>query len=650
MVAPSATVRSMRVVNVCGVLAFVFVAACGPSQRPNGGDCTSVCSALGFEQCHEGGGLDQPVPCGPDETCDPTHGCITCVPDELYCGGPTANDVLRCNSDGTGGESVMSCPADSVCSGGACKTPCEAAEDHPSNVGCDFWAVDLDNNVSQIPIVNTYNDAAAQQYAVVVANNNEYPIMVTVTKNAGLVNAPLQEVNVATVGVAPKAAQRIDLPQREVDGTMGQNGTYQMNPPGGSGTFVSPHAYHVVTTGPAVVYQFNPIVQQFSNDASTLIPRQALGTDYIIVGHEAANTCDLDGLHMQGVPDHGAITIVPIENDTNVTITTSHAISASVANSGIPIAETPKGGTLNLTLSRYTVANLQSKMGKGSVADCQAATAAGQDGDFTGTYIKSNKPVVVFTSNEATEGFGGAPNVVFPPDWAPVGDGTGGMDDTCCTDHLEEQLFPITAAGREFAVPRSPIRSTDPNWVEPDIIRVVGTADGTMVTTNLDPPWNSFTLNARQDKTFAATKGFSLSATAAVQISSYLVSQHFVKHGQTGDPSQIMIPAAEQHRKEYVFLVPATFQYDYAVFARPVGSDIVLDGVPLSGVEFSNCVKAPIGTVAGTDYEQLTCPLAEGRHSASSARPFGLSVYGYYNVGSYAFVGGSDVRLINPIL
>ena len=27
----------------------------------------------------------------------------------------------------------------------------------------------------------------------------------------------------------------------------------------------------------------------------------------------------------------------------------------------------------------------------------------------------------------------------------------------------------------------------------------------------------------------------------------------------------------------------------------------------------------------------------------------GLSVYGYYSVGSYAFVGGSDVKLINPI-
>ena len=75
----------------------------------------------------------------------------------------------------------------------------------------------------------------------------------------------------------------------------------------------------------------------------------------------------------------------------------------------------------------------------------------------------------------------------------------------------------------------------------------------------------------------------------------------------------------------------------------------MIDGVALDGVEFSSCTRAPIGVVAGTMYEQVTCPLAEGKHSASADKPFGISIYGYYNVGSYAFVGGSDVKIINPI-
>lgn len=623
------------------VLWAIVAAACGPSSRNTGPNCTSLCTSFGFQQCHEDGTYDPPETCGPDETCDPLHGCVVCVPDELYCGGASTNDVLRCNHDGTGGTVEMTCPMTSVCSGGQCKTPCEAAEDKPSNVGCDFWAADLDNEATSGLISN---DAAAQQFALVAANNNDFPIMVSVTKNAANIGQPVNEQVILQVTVPPRVAQRMDLPQREVDGSMGQNGTYAQN--SGSGTFVSPHAYHVKSTGPMVLYQFNPIIQQFSNDASTLIPRQALGMDYIVSGYETANPCGITGLPMTdpSIPDHGAVTIIPLEDDTHVTVTTAHGIKASGGTSGIAIPVVPKGGTLNLTLSRYMAANLESEMTVGSIGACTTGVNAGADGDFTGTYVKSDKPVVVFTSNERGAGFGGAMNVEYPPGWDPM------TDDTCCTDHLEEQLFPVTALGKEFAVARSPIRSTHATWKEPDIVRVVGTADNTTITTNLPAPWNSFTLNARQDKTFAATTGFTLSASAAVQVTSYLVSQHFVKYGFTGDPSQITIPAAEQHRKDYVFLVPPTFQYDYAVFSKPVSAHITVDGVALDGVEFSNCVKAPIGMLVGTMYEQVTCPMADGAHRVSGDMPFGLSVYGYYNVGSYAFVGGSDVKIINPIL
>lgn len=611
------------------------LATCGPGKRNNGPNCTSICTSLGYQQCHEDGTFDPAVVCGPDQVCDPELGCVVCVPEQTYCSGPSGNDIYQCNADGTGGVLVESCPPDEVCSEGVCKTPCEAALDTPSNVGCDFWAVDLDNEATSI------SNAAAQQFAVVVANNNDYPITVTVTKNAGRVGAPINEQVVVSVSVPPRVAQRIDLPQREVDGAMGQNAAYVRN--GGSGTFVSPHAFHVVTTGPAVVYQFNPIIQQFSNDASTLIPIQALGSDYIAVGFMTANPCAISGLPADGVPDHGAISIVAPYDDTHVTVTTSHAIAASGGDSGFAIPATPKGGTLSFTAGRYTVVNLETEQFVGSVTGCASAVNGGQNGDFTGTYIKSDKPIVVFTASERGLGFGGAENVDYPPDWDPM------TDHPCCTDHLEEQLFPVTALGREFAIARSPIRSTYPSWVEQDIVRVVGSADGTIVKTNLPAPYDQFTVNAREQKTFMANRGFTLSASQAVQIAQYLVPQQFIKQGFIGDPSQLLIPAAEQHRRDYVFLVPGTFQRNYAVFAKPVAANIKLDGIPLDGVEFSNCVKGPIGPVAGVEYEQVTCLLPEGRHSAVGDLPFGLSVYGYYSVGSYAFVGGSDVKLINPI-
>jgi hypothetical protein len=81
--------------------------------------------------------------------------------------------------------------------------------------------------------------------------------------------------------------------------------------------------------------------------------------------------------------------------------------------------------------------------------------------------------------------------------------------------------------------------------------------------------------------------------------------------------------------------------------AKPMGANIMLDGLPLAMQQ--NCYTAPIGTVAGVQYDQVTCPSLEGHHTVVADVPFGLSVYGYYNVGSYAFVGGSDVKIINPI-
>src|SRR5205823_1463042 len=188
----------------------------------------------------------------------------------------------------------------------------------------------------------------------------------------------------------------------------------------------------------------------------------------------------------------------------------------------------------------------------------------------------------------------------------------------------------------------------DPSgWKEPDLVRVLASADGTTVTTNLGAPYDHFTLGARQYKTFAATTGFAMSADQPIQVSTVLVSQHFVKHGYTGDPSQLLVPASEQFRADYVFLVPPTWTANYAVLAKPADAMVLLDGMPLA--THAGCTGGSIGSVGGIAYDQVTCPMTEGQHTASADKPFGLAVYGWHSVGSYAFVGGSDVKIINPI-
>ena len=97
-------------------------------------------------------------------------------------------------------------------------------------------------------------------------------------------------------------------------------------------------------------------------------------------------------------------------------------------------------------------------------------------------------------------------------------------------------------------------------------------------------------------------------------------------------------------------LVAYCAQYEFEDVISSVVDAEMAAPEKLDGVEFSSCKKAPVGMVAGQMYESVTCELPAGHHSCSANMPFGLSVYGYYNVGSYAFVGGSDVKIINPIL
>src|SRR5690606_31458836 len=89
---------------------------------------------------------------------DDDGGGGVCVPGATYCAGEEEDEVWECNEDGTGGRFVEACPAGLTCSRGECVTACERAARDPSNVGCEFWAVDLDNEAFDMGL-GASNDA-----------------------------------------------------------------------------------------------------------------------------------------------------------------------------------------------------------------------------------------------------------------------------------------------------------------------------------------------------------------------------------------------------------------------------------------------------------------------------------------------------------
>lgn len=570
--------------------------------------------------CSDGARMDVQT-CTGERVCAENLGCVSCRPGHYACDGQT---LQLCRADGSGYDVSAACLDDQVCVAmgpiGTCRDACAQAAATRSNVGCEYWAVDLDNAQAMGGLIS--ENAWAEQFAVAIANPSRFPALVRVFVNDAPLGAAPAERMVFEGTVRPRDVLEIPLPQREVDGPM----TGAMSNPDSRGTWLSSNAYRITTNYPVVAYQFNPIVQSFSNDASLLIPTSGLDNHYRVLGWPTANPIDPLG-QIDGIPDRSYVTIVGVEPATQVRVTLGHRIVGDRWGLGIGPAEA--GQVIERTIGPYDVLNLESE---------------GAPGDMTGTVVESSAPVVVFSGGErgiapyTTEG------VPAPPGGPP--------SDLCCTEHLEEQVFPTTAWGRDFVITRSPQRGR--SWAEPDIYRIMADRARTTVTTNLAGANASFTLEPGQWRELYAQESFILRADGPVSIEQILVSQQWVgdwRPGHGGDPSMILFPPYQQYRESYVFLTPSTFSADYVVISAPQGTQVLLDGRDVNGDEFDPlCNYELAGELEGVVYQAITCPVSAGAHTVDATLPVGIMVYGYYNVGSYGYAGGSELERINPLI
>jgi hypothetical protein len=219
-----------------------------------------------------------------------------------------------------------------------------------------------------------------------------------------------------------------------------------------------------------------------------------------------------------------------------------------------------------------------------------------------------------------------------PPGWT---DG-----DTCCLDHLEEQMFPVESIGTNYVLTRSPVRSTG-SYKEPDVLRFLGVAEPASVTTTLPPPYDKFTLQPGDVVTTYSQSNVVVTSDKPVMIGQILISNQYVDGPYIGDPSLTVFPPVEQYRTEYVILTPGSWTKNYVVIAAETGSQVILDGSTTA-----TCQTDSAGTVNGVVYESRVCPLLEGVHKLTGDKPYGIIAYGYGSAGSYAFVGGADVKKI----
>lgn len=138
-----------------------------------------------------------------------------------------------------------------------------------------------------------------------------------------------------------------------------------------------------------------------------------------------------------------------------------------------------------------------------------------------------------------------------------------------------------------------------------------------------------------------------------------------------GDPSLVIIPRTEQYRRDYVFLTPDTYAFNFVEIVAQKDANIVLDGVPLSD---SMCTTSAVSwfmlmgqnqTSADPQWVTHRCqlsfpmvtrgPIVEimpgmrntGAHTLVSDTPIGILVSGFDRFVGYAYVGGLNIDVLN---
>lgn len=575
--------------------------------------------------------------------------CAVCLPDEATCDGP---DVMQCRTDGSGADKVSTCDAKAgnACREGGCVNLCALAAEERSNVGCEYWAVDLDN-----AMIDATSNAAAQQFAVVVSNAQpDVATEVHIFQDDGDPGDAPKPYEIATANISPFNLQVFKLGPREVDGS----------PPGeyntGTHTALTRHAYKIVTNFPVVAYQFSPLenVSVFSNDASLLKPREALAPEgntlqptYIVASwpQTIAATDDPDTNFNPNFPIHlrAFLTIVGTAENTHVRVTTKAGVVA-----GGPVAETPVGGVIDTVIGAFDVLNLET-------GDFNA--------DFTGSLIESDQAIAVFTGSEASDA----------PHFETL------ADRRCCADHLEEQLDPLRTAGKSFVIAHSPSRTRGVDEAggniaitpEPDYVRfVAASTKGATIKTTLPAPDDEIQLKYRGDFYEVTVWGnFMAESNEPVSVAQISASQQAaqIKTGLPGgDPSLLIEPPREQFRKDYVFLTPDKYVFDFISIVAPPDAYILLDDYDIHTLP---CEATPADGLTEEErgsptppFLAWTCQLGfpaidplkvapdnvlpgvqnDGVHRLNSDQPIGVVISGWDSYVSYAYAAGTELKTI----
>jgi hypothetical protein len=522
---------------------------------------------------------------------------------------------------GTGGDMVFVAKP----SGASCNV---TAADNPTSSGTDFFVT--------VPYVDLVGGAC---FAVYLANTSDVPVTVGVEHGAssldpqtfgyipsgsgqGLAYAPLTGATIPAGEVAVLFLNRgpsgFPLPAGNYDCPAGITPAITATNAAVQGTGRGP-TFHVTTSAAVAAYDMYPFGGGRSEvtSATLLLPSSAYDTNYLAV----------DAIGAAAPAQSFWTQIVAKEDGTQVTIRPSNAI---VGGNGVDAAD--KGVPHTYVVNRGEVLQFV------------------QDVPLVGSVIQSTAPIGV---------------------WG--GKGTLGIDG-CCLDSAHQQLPPLRAWGSEYAGVR--YRDRYANKPESPPWRIIGAVDGTQLTWEPSTPAGApATLMAGSVFEFRAGDTPFVVRSQDKDHPFYLAghmggSENFDPGNDgRGDAEWVNTVPTGEYASSYVFFTDPTYSETHLVLVRQrcdnAYADVVLDcSGPITAwqpIADGMYEYARVDLVTGNFAGQNGCD--NGRHEISSARPFGITVWGwgsgatgafgsgfYTQYTSYAYPAGANLDPINDVV
>ncbi len=384
-------------------------------------------------------------------------------------------------------------------------------------------------------------------------------------------------------------------------------------------------AYHVVSDTPLVAAQFNSLESRgdgsgcpmlpaignacysYSNDASLLIPSQALASKYVVTGYHAWHAEAFPPPNGTGKLDMGDLI----------------ALTGTQANTEVTLSLRPNQGVVGWPgLPNFMPGQPATfTMGAGEVIELFTPGTSSTD-TFSGAEIASNHPIQLFS---------GVGCASIPEDPSHCG-------------HVEDPVLPVDAFGKEYVIP---VLMSASGARLSNTIRVQAISDATALT--FEPTtFNAVTLGSGEFLEIPnVTVDVRISSNTPFGVTQYVNARpNLALDGASmGGPNQLSVTPVSQFKTTYSFVVSPFYDANFVSVIAPTGVSVSLDHEMIAPDKYS-----AVGA-SGMSVSRAVGPLTarEHVHSLVADKPIGIVIYGFSPYSSYLYAGGLDLKPMTAV-